>query len=107
MNEQEFSKIVREHKLEFPDDGFSKHVISHLPQRKSILPQMVMALFVILGLTLMLIFQIFVPVLEQINSLVYSISKMQVPSASAIIIYLGVVGLVGLIGYAMVQADAG
>ena len=107
INEQDFSKTFTANKLEFSDEGFSKRVVSHLPQRKSILPQIVMVAFVALGLVLMFALQAFSLILEQISSLVASISQLQIPSINAIITYLGVLGSIGLIGYAVVHSDAG
>jgi len=66
-----------------------------------------MAVFVTLGIILTLILQSFVPAWEQINSLVNSLNQMQIPTASAIITYLGILGLVGFIGYSVVQANVG
>lgn len=105
MNEQDFSKIFEVYKQEFSDNGFSEQIIKHLPERKSVLPQIVMTAFVMLGLVLTFVIQDFTLVLEQINSLVNSINQLQIPSASAIIIYLSILGLTGLIGYSVVWAD--
>ena len=105
MNEHDFSKIFKAHKLEFSDKDFSEHILKRLPERKSILPQMVMVLSVVLGLTLMLAIQGFTPIMEQLVSLVGSISQLQMPSASAITTYLGVLGLSGLIGFSLAYAD--
>ena len=106
MNEQDFSKIFEAQKREFPDEGFSERVFRNLPERKSLLPQIVMAAFVMLGLSLLLATRVFDIVLEQVGSLFDSIVQMQVPSASAVIIYLGLLGMVGLIAYSIMQADA-
>ena len=63
MNEQDFSKIFVANKLEFSDEDFSERIVKRLPDRKSILPQMVMVAFIILGLTLMFAMQVFAPIL--------------------------------------------
>jgi len=107
MNEQDFSKLFKANKIEFSDDGFSERVNRRLHRRKSILPQIVMIAFVVLGLTLVFALQVFAPVPEQIESLIVSISQFQIPSASAVITYFIILGLIGLIGYAVAQADAG
>jgi hypothetical protein len=100
--------IFEAHKVEFPDDGFSERVIRQLPERKSILPQVVMAAFVMIGLVLTFAVQGgFMPALEQINSLVNSISRMQIPTASAVITYISALAMIGVIGYSVAQADAG
>ena len=107
MNEQDFSKIFLDNKHEFSDDGFSERVVSRLPKRKSMLPQIIMVAFVAIGLVLMFALRAFSLILEQINSLVASISQLQIPSASAIITYFGLLGLIGLTGYAIAHSDAG
>jgi hypothetical protein len=107
MNEQDFTKTFEACKYEFPDDGFSERVIKHLPERKSIFPQIVMAAFVLLSLVIMFLIQDFTPILEQINSLINAMSQLKIPSASAIMVYFSVLGLIGLIGYSVVQADVG
>jgi len=107
MNDQDFSKIFTAHKVEFPDEGFSERIIKRLPERKSMLPQMIMAVFVMIGLVLTFAIQGFTPLLEQINSLVIAISKLQIPSASSVIVYIGVLSMTGIIGYSVAQADAG
>ena len=107
MSDQNFSKIFTAHKVEFPDEGFSERVIRRLPERKNMLPQIVMIVFVLIGLVLTFAIQGFTPILEQINSLVVSISQLQIPTASSVIVYLGVLSMIGIIGYSVAQADAG
>ena len=106
MNDQDFSEIFTVHKVEFPDEGFSERVIRRLPERKSMLPQMIMTVSVMTGLVLTFAIQ-GITMLKQINSLVISISKLQIPSASSIIVYIGALVMIGVIGYSVAQADAG
>jgi len=106
MNEQDLRKIFETHKAEIPDKGFSERIIRQLPERKSILPQIVMIVFIMLGILLMLAIQGITPFFYQINSLITSISRMQAPSPSAVIAYIGFLSVVGIIGYAVVKADA-
>ena len=106
MNDQDFSEIFTAHKVEFPDEGFSERVIRRLPERKSMLPQMIMTVSVMTGLVLTFAIQ-GITMLKQINSLVISISKLQIPSASSIIVYIGALVMIGVIGYSVAQADAG
>jgi hypothetical protein len=108
MGDKDFSKIFLAHKVEFPDDGFSERVIRRLPERRSILPQVVMATFVMIGLVLTFVIQGgFTPILEQISSLFNSVSRLQIPTASAVITYLVALAMIGVIGYSVAQADAG
>ena len=107
MKEQDFTKPFEAYKHEFPDNGFSERVIRHLPERKSIFPQIVMAVFVLIGIIIMFSIQSFSPILEQVNNLISAMNQFQIPQASAIITYFSVLGLIGLIGYSVVQADVG
>jgi len=100
-------KIFVAHKIDVPDEGFSERVMRQLPQRKSILPQMVMVVFVVIGLGLTFFILGVTPVLEQINSLITSISNLQAPSPIAVFTYMSILGLTGIIGYSVAQADAG
>ncbi|MDR0232051.1 MAG: DUF5056 domain-containing protein [Dysgonamonadaceae bacterium] len=106
MNDQDFKKIFEAHKVDIPDNGFSKRVINQLPERKNILPQIVMVTFIMVGLVLVFVLQGFTPMLEQLYNLAISISRMQMPSPVSITVYLGVLALLGIIGYSIMQADA-
>ena len=105
MNDQDFKKIFSAHRVDIPDDGFSERVIRQLPERKSLLPQTVMVVFVMIGLALTFAIQGVTPMLEQINSLITSISHLQIPSPGSIITYIGALALTGIIGYSVAQAD--
>jgi len=107
MNDHDFKKIFAAHRANVPDEGFSGRVIRQLPKRKTVLPQVVMAVFIMIGLALTFAIQGVAPLFEQINSLITSISQLQAPSPIAVITYLGALGLIGIIGYSVAQADAG
>ena len=107
MNDKEFRKIFVAHRVDIPDDGFSERVIRQLPERKSILPQIVMVVFTVIGLSLTFTIQGVAPILEQINSLITSVSHLQIPSPGAIITYISALALTGIIGFSVAQADAG
>ena len=107
MNDKEFRKIFVAHRVDIPDDGFSERVIRQLPERKSVLPQIVMVVFTVIGLALTFAIQGVAPILEQINSLITSVSHLQVPSPGAIITYISALALTGIIGFSVAQADAG
>jgi len=107
MNDQNLRKIFITHRVDVSDDGFSEHVIGQLPERKSILPQVVMVVFIMIGLALTIVIQGITPILEQITSLIISVSLLQMPSPIAVIAYLGMLGLIGIIGYSVAQVDAG
>jgi ABC-type uncharacterized transport system permease subunit len=106
MNDQDLKKIFTTHKADIPDNGFSKRVNNQLPERKNILPQIIMATFIVLGFALVFVLQGFTPLIEQINSLISSISHRQIPSPDSIATYFVILALLGLIAYSITQADA-
>jgi len=105
MDDQDFKKIFTTHKSDISDDGFSKRLIEQLPERKSILPQAVMIVCIMIGLILTFAMQGFTPLFEQINSLITSISHLQMPSLSSIFTYLGVLIMTGFIGYSIMRTE--
>jgi len=107
MNKESIKKIFETNRVDFPDDGFSDRVIRQLPYRKNMLPQIVMVVFTMTGLVLTFAIQGVTPLLEQINSLIISISNLQAPSPGSVIAYIGALGVVGFIGFAVAHADAG
>ena len=107
MNEQDFKKLFINHRVDVPDEGFSERVIRQLPERKSMLPQMVMVVFTMLGFALTVAIQGITPLIEQMNSLVTSVSHLQIPSPMSIITYISALALTGIIGFSVAQADAG
>jgi len=107
MNDQELKKIFIAKKVDVPDEDFSERVMRRLPERRSVLPQIVMVVFIMIGLALTFFIQGVTPILAQIDSLITSISHLQAPSPIAVITYLSVLGLIGIIGYSVAQADVG
>ena len=107
MNDKDFKKIMTDHKADIPDNGFSQRVIQQLPERKSVLPQIIMVLFILIGLAFVFVLQGFTPILEQIDSLIASISHQEIPSLTSIVAYFGVLVLLSFISYSVVQADGG
>ena len=107
MNEQDLKKIFITHKVDICDDVFTQRVVSRLPERKSILPQIVMSVFVMIGLVITFAIQGVTPLLEQINSLITSVIQLQAPSLSSVITYFGALALMSIIGYSVAQADVG
>ena len=101
MENKDFSRIFLSHKADFPDEGFSGRVIKQLPERKSMAPQIVMVTFVVIGMALMFGIQGFVPLLEQIDSLVISVSRLQIPSPTAIVAYISVLATTLMIGFSV------
>ena len=107
MNENNLKKIFEEHKDDVPDNGFTNHLIRQLPERNNIFPQIVMVTTLVIGLTLMFSIFGFNHFLEQINSLLISVSQQQMPPMSAIFTYLIAFALTGFIGFSVAGADVG
>jgi hypothetical protein len=103
MNEQDFKKVFKTHKVDIPDDGFSERIFRQLPERKSIMPQIIMVASVVIGLGMVFSIRGFVPIMEQILSLVTSVSRLQMPSSGSIVTYIGLLTMTGTIGYSVMQ----
>ena len=106
MKDTDFKKIFAAYRVDVPDEGFSERVNAQLPERKSMLPQMVMITFIVIGAAIMFAIHGVAPFLEQIDSLVTSISRLQIPSPSSITVYICSIALTGMIGFSVAQADA-
>ena len=107
MNDKDIKKLFSDNKLDIPDEGFSEQVFRKLPERSSMLPQLVMVVFIMAGLALTMMIHGFAPLFEQIASLINSISNLQAPSYIAVLTYLCTLGLIGMIGFAVAKTDAG
>ena len=107
MNDKNLREIFTAHKMDVPDDGFSEHIIKKLPERKSILPQIIMVTCITIGLVLTLAIHGIIPILNNINALITSISHAQIPQASSFFTYLCILSLMGIITYSIIEVDAG
>ena len=105
MEDKDFKKIFTAHKLNIPDNGFSEQVTKQLPERKSILPQIVIVVFILIGFALTFVTRGVTVLLEQINNLIMSISQLQAPSPNSVIICLVTLTIMGIVGYSIVQAN--
>ena len=105
MEDKDFKKIFLANKIDIPDKSFSERVVKGLPERKSILPQIVVMIFTMVGLVLTFAIQGITPIFEQIKDLLNSISRMQAPSPISVIIFLVTMTVVGSICYSIMQAD--
>jgi hypothetical protein len=105
INDTELKKIFEAHKVVIQDDGFSERIINQLSVRKSILPQIVMITFILIGMALIFVIQDFTPVLEQIENLVSSIIHTQIPSLTSIFTYISALAMIGFIGFSASQVD--
>ena len=105
INEQELKHFFKENKLEISDNGFSKHVQHHLPARKSVLPQMVMLICIIAGLSTTIFITGFSTIQTQLLSLINAIAHLQIPSVASVMTYLGVLATLSFIGFAIAETD--
>ena len=106
MKDQDFNNIFIKHKIEIPDKGFSDRVIKKLPERKSLLPKFIMLASIIIGLVMFFLIIEIAPLVEQINNLVASISKLQIPSLSSVFTSIGLLSILGIISFSLLYADA-
>jgi len=107
MNEKDFQNIFLKNKIEISDNGFSERIIRQLSERKSILPQIMMTVLIIIAIVFIFITQDITFLIEQIIGLVISISQLKAPSTSSVIAYFGFLSIIGIIGYTLVQTDVG
>ncbi|MDR2146447.1 MAG: DUF5056 domain-containing protein [Tannerella sp.] len=105
MKDQDFKKIFTEQKIDVPDEGFSEHVIRQLPERRSRLPQIIMGVFIMIGLALMFVIQDVTPLLKQIDSLIAAINQQQMPSLTSVVTYLCLLATCGIIGYSIAGTE--
>ena len=105
INEQDLKKFFAENKSEISDNGFSARVQHRLPERKSILPQIIMLVCIIAGLSLTISITGFSTIETQLLSLVNSVAHLQIPSAASVMTYLGVLAMLTFIGFAVAEID--
>ena len=106
MKDQDFNNIFIKHKIEIPDEGFSERVIKKLPERKSLLPKFIILSSIIIGLVIFFSIIEIAPLIEQINNLFASISKLQIPSLSSVFTSIGLLTMIGIISFSLLYADA-
>ncbi len=98
-------QLFKSNKFDVPDGGFTKHTIKRLPKRNSVLPLIIIAFCAALGMLLTIAIQGINPFFEEIDYFITSINNSQIPPLSSIMTYLGGLGILGAIGFAMAQAD--
>jgi len=105
MDEKEIREVFASKKINFPDDGFTEQLTKRLPERNGALPQIIMIVFITAGFALTLTIQGVTTLIEQLASLVLSISQLSIPSPSAILAYTIVLVLTGMTGFALTLTD--
>jgi len=106
MNDKNLKKFFTENKVDVPDEGFSERIFRQLPERKNILPHIIMVIFITIGLTLTFTIQGTSTIIDQINNLIASINHLQKISPTSLITCIVLLGMVGIIGYSLVNVDA-
>lgn len=86
--DKELYDLFKSHKSDIPDKDFSDRVIKALPKRKNMAPQIIMLVSTLTGLVLSILFQGFVPFINLIKDLVFSILNLQIPSLQSVMAYL-------------------
>lgn len=104
MNEKELRKIFTDHKKEVSDDGFTRRTVSALPERPALLPRWVTGLCVAAALASLWFVFTTAPVTEQLRLLVDSIARLKMPSTFSVAVYVGILTLLGAVGYSLVEA---
>ena len=105
MNDQDFKEIFTKNKIDVSDKGFSERVIRRLPERKSLLPKIVMLFSITIGLIFTFSITGITPLIEQINDLIKSVGNLQIPSPSSVFTYLFLLATIGIICFSLVHTD--
>ncbi|SHF21903.1 DUF5056 domain-containing protein [Dysgonomonas macrotermitis] len=104
-DDKELYDFFKSAKNDIPDNGFSHRVMYKLPGRINILSYLIIVICAVLGLFLTLSIVSIDMFIEQISSLVSSLSLLQIPSSSSVTAYI--VGLItlGAVSFAIYEAD--
>ncbi|MDR0873322.1 MAG: DUF5056 domain-containing protein [Prevotellaceae bacterium] len=105
INEQDLKNVFAEHRADIADNGFSRRVAQHLPPRRSLLPQIIPAVFTIAGFVLTVALQDMTVIEVRLLGLVNAVAHLQMPSSVEIMTYLGVLATMGFIGFAAAETD--
>ncbi len=104
-NDKEIREFFSSHKADFPDNEFSRRVISNLPGSGNVMLPLIVALFSLLGVGLTVGLYGLPLFLNQINDLVVSVSKLEMPSLSSIMAYIMVLWSMAVTGFAVYKAN--
>jgi hypothetical protein len=104
--DENLKKLFEAHKQEIVDAGFSENVRKHLPERPSYLPQLLMIISIVAGLSLTVSILGVTAIIANIFNFVLAISNLQLPSASSTFTYVGMFATLCLIGFSISTTDA-
>jgi len=90
---------------DFHDDGFTAEVMARLPQRGSIMPQIIVAVFAMLGVVATLALVGIDAILGRVLDFVAALSRLQLPSALSVVAFFFKKKTMGCIGWAVFQAE--
>jgi len=99
INEQDLKQIFEAKRLDIPDGGFSQQVKKCLPERKSILSQIIVPLSAIAGFALVVVIFGAVPIFNQMLELIMAVSRLEMPSALSLFVYLSGLTMLGFIAF--------
>ncbi len=103
MNDKDLKAFFKAHQTDIVDDGFSKQVMRQLPARTSILPQIVMAFCIVVGLTVTILIQGIDTIILNLTQLITAIGNLQMPSIQSLVTYLAGLAILGCVGFAIGQ----
>jgi len=101
MNDKDLHKFFIENKVDVQDEGFSERIFRQLPERRNILPHIIMVVFIVIGLIITFSIQGANTIIDQINNLISSVNH----SPGLFITSVVLLGIVAIIGYSLMQVE--
>lgn len=101
MNDRYMKDIFRSQKKEIPDEGFSRRIATHLPRRNNIMPQVIVAIFSLVGACAVVMITGTGPIIELVNSI--SPAKISLDGA-VIATYCSIIAAITTIGLSINKA---
>lgn len=103
--EEELREVFGKGRKEFADEGFTRRVMRQLPQRRSLLPQVIVAVCAVVGIGLTILILGFEPLAGAAQAMAAPLAGMQMPS---LVLWLGCLAVAAastLVGLAICRAD--
>ncbi len=105
-NDENIKKLFKEHKQEIPDNGFSGDLKDKLPGRSSPLPQLLIVLSIIAGVTLTFVLNDISVIIKHILEFISAIATLKCPSVISTVTYLTMLVMLFIIGFSLSTADS-
>ncbi|HCO68235.1 MAG TPA: hypothetical protein DIT04_10840 [Dysgonomonas sp.] len=103
--DKELNNFFKSHKKEINDNNFSREVMEKLPRRTGMLPYLIIAFCAAIGLYMTISIASISLLMDEMNALVISVSRMQIPSTASIITYLSILITLGTLSFAIYRVD--